>query len=144
MHLIHRSKGSSTSQPALTASGDGRPGPEGGSPSPTLLKEFLYLDGVEALNALSTLQGGESDELVRKIGRDSEGGHRFELALGHDVIEALAYRSLVEGHDGEPARPDVLRDLINDGASAFDCRFRADFIEVRGLSKRRVAWCESG
>jgi hypothetical protein len=35
---------------------------------------------------------------------------------GHLVIEALAYRSLVEGHDGQPARPDVLRDLINDGA----------------------------
>lgn len=35
---------------------------------------------------------------------------------GHLVIEALAYRSLVEGHDGLPARPDVLRDLINDGA----------------------------
>lgn len=37
-------------------------------------------------------------------------------AQGHDVIEALAYRSLVEGSDGQPARPDVLRDLINDGA----------------------------
>jgi hypothetical protein len=35
---------------------------------------------------------------------------------GHDVIEALAYRSLVEGRDGHPARPEVLRDLINDGA----------------------------
>jgi len=35
---------------------------------------------------------------------------------GHNVIEALAYRTLVEGHGGEPARVDVLRDLINDGA----------------------------
>ena len=35
---------------------------------------------------------------------------------GHVVIEALAYRTLAEGHDGQPPRPDVLRDLINDGA----------------------------
>jgi hypothetical protein len=35
---------------------------------------------------------------------------------GHLVIEALAYRTLAEGHDGQPPRPDVLRDLINDGA----------------------------
>jgi hypothetical protein len=35
---------------------------------------------------------------------------------GHNVIEATAYRSLVEGHGGQPPRPDVLRDLINDGA----------------------------
>ena len=35
---------------------------------------------------------------------------------GHTVIEALAYRTLAEGHDGRPPRPDVLRDLINDGA----------------------------
>ncbi len=35
---------------------------------------------------------------------------------GHNVIEALAYRTLAEGHAGVPARPDVLRDLINDGA----------------------------
>ncbi len=34
---------------------------------------------------------------------------------GHVVIEALAYRTLVEGHDGQPARPDILRDLFNDG-----------------------------
>ena len=32
------------------------------------------------------------------------------------VLEALAYRTLVEGHDGQPPRPEVLRDLINDGA----------------------------
>src|SRR5512141_843709 len=37
-------------------------------------------------------------------------------AQGHDVIEALAYRSLVAGSDDQPPRPDVLRDLINDGA----------------------------
>ncbi len=37
---------------------------------------------------------------------------------GHTVIEALAYRTLVEGHGGAPPRPDVLRDLINDGALA--------------------------
>jgi hypothetical protein len=35
---------------------------------------------------------------------------------GHVVVEALAYRTLVEGHDGLPPRPEVLRDLINDGA----------------------------
>ena len=35
---------------------------------------------------------------------------------GHVVVEALAYRTLVEGHDGQPPRPEVLRDLINDGA----------------------------
>lgn len=34
---------------------------------------------------------------------------------GHVVIEALVYRSLIEGHDGKPAQPDVLRDLFNDG-----------------------------
>jgi len=35
---------------------------------------------------------------------------------GHVVLEALAYRTLVEGRDGQPPRPEVLRDLINDGA----------------------------
>jgi hypothetical protein len=35
---------------------------------------------------------------------------------GHVVVEALAYRTLVEGRDGQPPRPEVLRDLINDGA----------------------------
>jgi hypothetical protein len=35
---------------------------------------------------------------------------------GHVVIEASAYRTLIEGDDGQPPRPDVLRDLINDGA----------------------------
>ena len=34
---------------------------------------------------------------------------------GHVVIEALVYRTLVEGHDGRPPRPDVLKDLFNDG-----------------------------
>ena len=34
---------------------------------------------------------------------------------GHVVIEALAYRTLIEGHDGLPPRPDVLRDLFDDG-----------------------------
>ena len=34
---------------------------------------------------------------------------------GHVVIEALAYRTLIEGHDGQPPQPDVLRDLFNDG-----------------------------
>jgi hypothetical protein len=37
---------------------------------------------------------------------------------GHNVIEALAYRTLVEGYAGAPPRPDVLRDLFNDGALA--------------------------
>jgi hypothetical protein len=40
--------------------------------------------------------------------------HAFDTK-GHAVIEALAYRTLVEGH-GMQARPEVLRDLINDGA----------------------------
>jgi len=35
---------------------------------------------------------------------------------GHNVVEALAYRTLAEGYGGQPARPDVLRDLLNDGA----------------------------
>ncbi|MEY2667864.1 MAG: hypothetical protein RJA59_502, partial [Pseudomonadota bacterium] len=35
---------------------------------------------------------------------------------GHQVIEVLAYRTLLEGGDGQPPRPEVLRDLINDGA----------------------------
>lgn len=35
---------------------------------------------------------------------------------GHVVFEALAYRTLIQGHDGFPPRPDVLRDLFNDGA----------------------------
>ncbi len=34
---------------------------------------------------------------------------------GHVVIEALAYRTLIQGYAGQPARPDVLRDLFNDG-----------------------------
>ena len=34
---------------------------------------------------------------------------------GHVVIEALAYRTLIEGHDGQPPRPEVLRDLFDDG-----------------------------
>ncbi len=34
---------------------------------------------------------------------------------GHVVIEALAYRTLIEGHDGRPPQQDVLRDLFNDG-----------------------------
>src|SRR5512143_3890128 len=37
---------------------------------------------------------------------------------GHVVIEALAYRALIEGRDGLPPRPEVLRDLLNDGALA--------------------------
>src|SRR5215472_11128477 len=37
---------------------------------------------------------------------------------GHIVIEALAYRTLIEGHDGQPPQPEVLRDLFNDGALA--------------------------
>jgi hypothetical protein len=35
---------------------------------------------------------------------------------GHDVIEALAYRTLIEGHGAQPPAPDVVRDLINDDA----------------------------
>ncbi len=34
---------------------------------------------------------------------------------GHVVIEALAYRTLIEGHDGRPPQPDVLRNLFDDG-----------------------------
>ncbi len=32
------------------------------------------------------------------------------------MIEATAYRTLAEGRDGNPPRPEVLRDLVNDGA----------------------------
>jgi len=35
---------------------------------------------------------------------------------GHNVVEATAYRTLIEGRDGKPSRVDVLRYLINDGA----------------------------
>ena len=35
---------------------------------------------------------------------------------GHLAIEALAYRTLIEGRDGRPPQPEVLRDLFNDGA----------------------------
>ena len=35
---------------------------------------------------------------------------------GHSVIEALAYRTMVQGYQGQAPRTDVLRDLINDGA----------------------------
>ncbi|HEX7253015.1 MAG TPA: hypothetical protein VF376_09060, partial [Thermoanaerobaculia bacterium] len=37
---------------------------------------------------------------------------------GHVVIEALAYRTLIEGRDGQRPQPEVLRDLLNDGAIA--------------------------
>ncbi len=45
---------------------------------------------------------------------------------GHRVIEALAYRTLLEGGDGQPPRPEVLRDLINDGALASPFCFGAN------------------
>jgi len=45
---------------------------------------------------------------------------------GHVVIEALAYRTLVEGHDGFSPRPEVLRDLFNDGALAAPICFGHD------------------
>ncbi|HQR44487.1 MAG TPA: hypothetical protein PLB02_03130 [Thermoanaerobaculia bacterium] len=35
---------------------------------------------------------------------------------GHNVVEATAYRTLIEGRDGQPSRVEVLRYLINDGA----------------------------
>jgi hypothetical protein len=34
---------------------------------------------------------------------------------GHVVVEALAYRTLIEGYAGQPARPEILRDLFDDG-----------------------------
>jgi hypothetical protein len=37
---------------------------------------------------------------------------------GHVVIEALAYRTLIEGHGEMKPQPEVLRDLFNDGALA--------------------------
>jgi hypothetical protein len=51
------------------------------------------------------------------VGAAAVAGPAFAFdSKGHSVIEAVAYRTLVEGYGGEPARPDVLRDLINDGA----------------------------
>src|SRR5215468_78949 len=41
--------------------------------------------------------------------------HAFD-SKGHVVIEALSYRTIVEGHGGLAPRPEVLRDLFNDGA----------------------------
>jgi hypothetical protein len=46
----------------------------------------------------------------------SSGTARAFDSKGHDVIEALAYRTLVEGHGERPPAPEILRDLINDGA----------------------------
>jgi hypothetical protein len=46
----------------------------------------------------------------------SSGAARAFDSKGHRVIEALAYRTLVEGHGDRPPAPEVLRDLINDGA----------------------------
>ena len=52
---------------------------------------------------------------------------------GHVVIEALAYRSLIEGHDGRPPQPDVLKDLFNDGDLAAPICF--------GLGSTPPAYC---
>ncbi|HMF08450.1 MAG TPA: hypothetical protein VKJ00_04895 [Thermoanaerobaculia bacterium] len=52
---------------------------------------------------------------------------------GHVVIEALVYRSLIEGHDGRPPQPEVLRDLFNDGALAAPICF--------GQGKNPPAYC---
>jgi hypothetical protein len=52
---------------------------------------------------------------------------------GHNVIEALVYRTLIEGHGDRPPAPEVLRDLINDGALAAPVCF--------GESARRTAAC---
>jgi hypothetical protein len=46
----------------------------------------------------------------------SSGAARAFDSKGHRVIEALAYRTLVEGHGNRAPAPEVLRDLINDGA----------------------------
>ena len=43
--------------------------------------------------------------------------HAFD-SKGHVVIEALAYRTIVEGHGDFAPHPEVLRDLFNDGALA--------------------------
>jgi len=62
---------------------------------------------------------------------------------GHVVIEALAYRTLVEGHGTQPARPDVLRDLINDGALMPPvCFGRAEAEECRDVAVANplLAW----
>jgi hypothetical protein len=47
----------------------------------TLYRDFLYLNGVDTLNALASLQGGEVVELVQKVGQETEGGFNFGLAL---------------------------------------------------------------
>jgi hypothetical protein len=46
---------------------------------------------------------------------------------GHVVIEALVYRSLVDGHDDRPPQPDVLRDLFNDGEPAMTSKRSQSF-----------------
>lgn len=56
---------------------------------------------------------------------------------GHDVIEALVYRTLVEGHDGLPARPEVIRDLVNDGALVPPVCYGA--VEEQSAECRRAA-----
>ena len=55
---------------------------------------------------------------------------------GHVVLEALAYRTLVEGHDGQPPRPEVLRDLINDGALDLPFCFGRGDAPPEGLRRR--------
>jgi hypothetical protein len=59
--------------------------------------------------------------------------HAFD-SKGHVVIEALAYRTLIEGHDGVPPRPEVLRDLFNDGALAAPLCF--------GWGERAPRYCD--
>jgi hypothetical protein len=62
---------------------------------------------------------------------------------GHDVIEALVYRTLIEGYGKQPPRPDVLRDLINDGALVPPvCFGRADTEECREAATANplLAW----
>jgi hypothetical protein len=54
---------------------------------------------------------------------------------GHEVIEALAYRTLVEGHANQAPAPEVLRDLFNDGALVPPICF--------GGAARRTAACRT-
>jgi hypothetical protein len=65
----------------------------------------------------------------------SSGTARAFDSKGHDVVEALAYRTLVEGHGDEPPAPEVLRDLINDGALVAPLCF--------GNDARKTARCRS-
>ncbi len=78
------------SEPA--ASGQEREDRDGGGVPPTFLRDFFYLDANQAFDALSTLQGGEALESVRKFyvetGREANLGVKWDIPLGPIGLDA--------------------------------------------------------